>query len=168
MEGDEVISVSLEIGCVRLTERFLPGDPPGAEEVAAAVAAIDAELDRAMQVIPVPEVAEGGVRLLGLAGTVTTLSQLEQGLPVYDRGRIHHAVLSYEAVARWCDVLGGERVAERARRVGLPEGRQDVIVGGALVLRQVMRKLGVVECLVSEDDILDGLVLSMRTESREQ
>jgi exopolyphosphatase/pppGpp-phosphohydrolase len=63
-------------------------------------------------------------------------------------------------VERWCSVLGAESVASRAKRASLPEGRQDVIFGGALVLREVMRTLQFAECLVSESDILDGLVLT--------
>ena len=100
-----------------------------------------AELDRAVAAIPaLAETAQGPRRLVGLAGTVSTLASLELGLAEYDRERIHHAVLTLEAVARWCDVLGAEPVAARARRRGLPAGRQDVIFGGALVLREVMRR----------------------------
>ncbi len=158
----EILSVSLDIGCVRLTERFLHGDPPTVPEVADAVRAIGAELDRATQAVP-PLAEEGrAMRLVGLAGTVSTLASLELGLAEYDRDRIHHAVLPLEAVERWCDVLGEEPVAERARRPGLPRGRQDVIFGGALVLREVMLRLRMPECIVSEADILDGLVMSLR------
>jgi exopolyphosphatase/guanosine-5'-triphosphate,3'-diphosphate pyrophosphatase len=160
--GGEILSVSLDIGCVRLTERFLHGDPPGASEVADAVRAIGAELDRASWVVP--PLAEKGQprRLVGLAGTVSTLAALELGLAEYDRGRIHHAVLTAASVERWCDVLGAEPVAERSRRRGLPEGRRDVIFGGALVLREVMARFDFPECIVSEADILDGLIMSLR------
>ena len=154
-------SYSMDIGCVRLTERFLRGDPPGSDEVAAAVAAIASALDAAEGALP--ELARGDpVRLVGLAGTVSTLASLELGLVAYERDRIHHAVLPLAAVARWCDVLGAETVAERGRRPGLPAGRQDVIFGGALVLREAMRRFGATECTVSEADILDGLVMSLR------
>ncbi len=163
--GDDIVSVSLDIGCVRLTERFLRGDPPTAGEVATARAAIAAELDRATQVIPA--LASGGLGLVGLAGTVSALAALELGLEEYDRDRIHHAVLTREAVARWCEVLGGERVAERARRPGLEAGRRDVIFGGALVLREVMVRYDLPECIVSEADILDGLIMSMQFPLRE-
>jgi exopolyphosphatase/guanosine-5'-triphosphate,3'-diphosphate pyrophosphatase len=148
----DVESVSLDIGCVRLTERDLPGDPPGEAEVAAAVAAIPT----------LAETAQRPRRLVGLAGTVSTLASLELGLAEYDRAQIHHATLTLEAVARWCDVLGVEPVAARASRRGLPVGRQDVIFGGALVLREVMRRFDLRECIVSEADILDGLIMSLR------
>jgi exopolyphosphatase / guanosine-5'-triphosphate,3'-diphosphate pyrophosphatase len=65
-------------------------------------------------------------------------------------------------VENWCEVLGRESVAERARRVALPQGRQDVIVGGALVLSEAMRTFDLATCLVSEADLLDGLVMSLR------
>jgi len=159
---DEVLSVSLDIGCVRLTERFLRGDPPSAGEVADATRAIEQELDRAVQEIPELEKSDRMTRLVGLAGTVSTLASLALGLAEYDRDRIHGAVLTRAAVARWCEVLGAERVAERALRRSIPEGREDVIFGGALVLNQVMCRFGVDECIVSESDILDGLVMSMQ------
>ena len=157
----EVRSVSLDIGCVRLTERFLRGDPPSADEVVDAVGAIDHELERAVQVIPELARADPTTRLVGLAGTVSTLASLELGLEDYDRDRIHGAVLTREAVAHWCEVLGRDTVAERARRPAIPDGRQDVIFGGALVLNEVLRRFGLPECIVSESDILDGLVMSM-------
>jgi exopolyphosphatase/guanosine-5'-triphosphate,3'-diphosphate pyrophosphatase len=157
-----ILSVSLDIGCVRLTERYLAGDPPTAEEVAAAMTAVATELDRAVETVPPLGDLGSAARLVGLAGTVSTLAGLELGLLDYDRDRIHHAVLSAAAVSRWCAVLGAERVEERAQRPGLPPGRQDVIFGGALVLREVMTSLGFEECIVSEDDILDGLIMSLR------
>jgi exopolyphosphatase / guanosine-5'-triphosphate,3'-diphosphate pyrophosphatase len=165
-EAGEIHAVSLDIGCVRLTERFLPGDPPTTGEVAAAVQAIEAALDRATTAIPSLAETERPRRLVGLAGTVSTLASLELGLADYDRERIHHAVLTAASVGRWCDLLGAETVAERARRPGLPVGRQDVIFGGALVLREVMRRFALAECIVSEADILDGLIMSMRPPSR--
>jgi exopolyphosphatase/guanosine-5'-triphosphate,3'-diphosphate pyrophosphatase len=158
----EIESVSLDIGCVRLTERFLPGDPPLAAEVAAATEAIAVQLGRAQREIPLLGQLPVGARLVGLAGTVSTLASLDLGLGSdYDRERVHHSVLTGEAVARWCDILGQERVATRAARPAIPPGREDVIFGGALVLREVMRRLGLDRCIVSESDILDGLVMSI-------
>jgi exopolyphosphatase/guanosine-5'-triphosphate,3'-diphosphate pyrophosphatase len=166
--ADTIEGVSLDIGCVRLTERYLRGDPPGAGEVSAAVGAIAAELDRAIQVIPALADLGPASHLVGLAGTVSTLASLELGLTEYDRERIHHAVLSLQAVGRWCDILGAEPVAERARRPGLAAGRQDVIFAGALVLREVMARFDLLECVVSEADILDGLVMSIQPSPGEE
>jgi exopolyphosphatase/guanosine-5'-triphosphate,3'-diphosphate pyrophosphatase len=160
--GGEIMSVSLDIGCVRLTERFLLGNPPSAPEVAEAVRAIGVELDRATEAVPSLAGQGPSVRLVGLAGTVSTLATLELGLAEYDREQIHHAVLSAASVRRWCDILGAEPLAERARRRGLPAGRRDVIFGGALVLREVMARFAFPDCVVSEADILDGLIMSLR------
>jgi exopolyphosphatase/guanosine-5'-triphosphate,3'-diphosphate pyrophosphatase len=155
-------AVSLDLGCVRLTERDLPTDPPTAAEVDAATRAIELELSRAAEGVPALVALPAGSRLLGLAGTVSTLSALDQRLATYDRARLHHSVLTAAAVARWCDTLLAESAAARAARPGMVDGRQDVIVGGALVLRSVMARLGFAECVVSESDILDGLILSQR------
>ena len=158
-------SVSLDIGCVRLTERFLPGDPPSTDQVDAATKAIAEQLARAQSEIPLLGRLPEGARLVGLAGTVSTLASLELGLgPAYDRDRVHHSVLTIEAVTRWCDILGAEPVAARAARPAISPGREDVILGGALVLREVMRTLGRDQCTVSESDILDGLVMSILPE----
>jgi len=157
-----VAAVSLDIGCVRLSERYFAHDPPTEAEVAAAEAAIGSALDHAVEAISDLASLPPGSRLLGLAGTVSTLAMLDQGLATYDRSRVHHARLTRAAVERWCGILAAEPAAARARRPGMVEGREDVIVGGALVLRAVMRRLGFDECLVSESDILDGLVASLR------
>jgi exopolyphosphatase/guanosine-5'-triphosphate,3'-diphosphate pyrophosphatase len=99
---------------------------------------------------------------VGLAGTVSTLASLELGLIHYERDRIHHSVLSRTSVEKWSDLLGAERVQDRAERPAIPKGREDVIFGGALVLRETMVRFGLAECVVSEADILDGLVLGLR------
>jgi exopolyphosphatase/guanosine-5'-triphosphate,3'-diphosphate pyrophosphatase len=155
-------AVSLNLGCVRLSERYLRHDPPRTEEVAEVVTAIGAELDRAVEVVPALGSLPADRRLIGLAGTVSTLTALQLGLVTYERARVHHATLTRSDVVHWCDVLAAETSAERARRAGMLEGRQDVIVGGALVLREVMTRFDFAQCLVSESDILDGLVQSLQ------
>jgi exopolyphosphatase/guanosine-5'-triphosphate,3'-diphosphate pyrophosphatase len=156
-----IAAVSLDMGCVRLTERFLRADPPSDQEVADAVGAIGRELDRTVLRVPTLAQRGPGDRLVGLAGTVSTLVSLELGLVDYERHRIHHAVLPRTSVETWCDLLGAERVQERALRAPIPAGREDVIFGGALVLRECMARFGFTECIASEADILDGLVLSI-------
>jgi exopolyphosphatase / guanosine-5'-triphosphate,3'-diphosphate pyrophosphatase len=157
--GGAITATSLDIGCVRLTERFLRDDPPTSHQIADATAAIGLELDRSAGEIDV----ERGARLVGLAGTVSTLAALELGLDDYERDRIHHSVLSYGAVAKWCEVLGSENIRDRALRPAISRGREDVILGGALVLRECMSRYESTTCIVSEADILDGLVLSIST-----
>ena len=155
--------VSINLGCVRLTERCLLHDPPTAAEEAAAVEVIADELTRACEAVPVFGDLPSRSRLVGLAGTVSTLAVLDLGLAQYDRDAIHHHVLSHETVERWCRVLGRETYSERVERCGIAEGRQDVIFAGVLMLREVMWRFSFDECLVSESDILDGLVMSQRS-----
>ena len=112
--------------------------------------------------VPVLDVLDPESRLIGLAGTVSTLAALEQKLDHFDRDRIHHAHLSRATIDRWSELLAEESAAQRAQRPGMVEGRQDVIVGGALVLQSVMHRFGFDDCLVSESDILDGLIASIR------
>jgi exopolyphosphatase / guanosine-5'-triphosphate,3'-diphosphate pyrophosphatase len=156
----QIQGISLDLGCVRLTERFLLHDPPQRGELAAATAFVQGELDRAAQAVPA--LLRAGLSLVGLAGTVSTLAALAQALPHYDRDRLHHYVLDAATVTAWLDRLAAEPAARRGERVGMTEGRQDVIVGGALVLQQAMARLSFDRCLFSESDILDGLAASLR------
>ncbi len=155
----EVAAVSLDIGCVRLTERFFHHDPPLESELGAARGVVEAEVARAGAALA--SMGSGGI-LIGLAGTVSTLAALDLGLPRYERARIHHAVLTKEKVDVWLGRLATEERQSRLARPGMVEGRADVIVGGVLVLASVMAGFRYSECLVSEDDILDGLVASIR------
>jgi exopolyphosphatase/guanosine-5'-triphosphate,3'-diphosphate pyrophosphatase len=152
-----VDAVSLQLGCVRILERFFHHDPPTADELATAQSAVMDTLDGAAGAHP--RFAEAR-RLIGLAGTVSTISALQQGLDDYDRRRIHHSVLTAAQAKEWFHRLAGENTEGRLARPGLVPGRADVIVGGALVLDAVMSRFGFDQCLVSESDILDGLVAS--------
>ena len=156
-DDPDLAAVSLQIGCVRMSERFLASDPPTSDELVAARAEVEAQLDRA--VADHPRFAASH-RLVGLAGTVSTLASLHHGMAEYDRDVIHHTVLTAHDVHRWTSDLAADRAADRLARPGMVVGREDVIVGGALVLDAVMDRLGFDECLVSESDILDGLVAS--------
>ncbi|MBQ0976525.1 Ppx/GppA phosphatase family protein [Micromonospora sp. M61] len=152
-------AISVDIGCVRMTERHLPGDPPTSEQVAAAQADIAAAVDRALAVVPGREAAT----LVGLAGSVTTVVALAQGLREYDPERIHHARVSYEAVAQvTADLLSQTREQRLANPVMHP-GRADVIGAGALVLRVIMERAGMPSVVASEHDILDGIAWSLAT-----
>ena len=155
-----VQAFSMNIGCVRLSERFLTHDPPEDAEIAALVAFVDGAIDGAVRALPILSTLRGG-RLVGVAGTVTTLAALSLGLPAYDSDQTHHAVLDSAAVDRWCATLAAETAATRAERPGMVAGRADVIVGGAYVLRQVMASFGFDRCITSETDILDGIALRL-------
>jgi exopolyphosphatase / guanosine-5'-triphosphate,3'-diphosphate pyrophosphatase len=152
-----ISALSVDIGCVRLTERHLHSDPPRASEVAAAAADIDAALDTVAAAIPV----SAARTLVGLAGSVTTVAGLALGLPAYDSTRIHHARISAAEVAEQASRLLGQTRAQRAGLAVMHPGRVDVIGGGALVLDRVMRRFGFSEVLVSEHDILDGIAWSL-------
>lgn len=157
----DVAVVSLDVGCVRLTERHFEHDPPLPDELEQARQDIRQHLVRAGEEVPALGSLPPGTQMIGLAGTVTTLAALDLGLDHHDRDRIHHHWLSLDAVEHWCEVLGSEGVAARRDRPAVASGREDVIHGGALILAELMAWLGLPGCLVSEADILDGLVRSV-------
>lgn len=150
--------VSLQLGCVRMTERYLTSDPPTPDQLASATSAIADELEGAIARHPRLLAAR---RLVGLAGTVTTLASLELGLEAYDGNRVHHSVLSAGAVGHWYRALAAEDHQARLARVGMVRGREDVIAAGVLILDVVMGRFGFDRCLVSEADILDGMVAGL-------
>jgi exopolyphosphatase/guanosine-5'-triphosphate,3'-diphosphate pyrophosphatase len=152
-----VAAVSMNVGCVRMTERHLRDDPPSPAQIAAATADIDAALAEAAQRVPVPSVRT----LIGLAGSVTTVAGIALGLDHYDPARIHHSVISAADVHGVTTQLLGQTHAERARIGVMHPGRVDVIGGGALVLDRIMTVFGFGEVLVSEHDILDGIAWSL-------
>ncbi|MFI5046446.1 MAG: exopolyphosphatase [Acidimicrobiia bacterium] len=149
--------VSLDLGCVRVTEQFLESDPPAPEELSNAVATVRDLIADVPRLVPG---AADAATLVGLAGTVTTVAAVELGIAEYDPERIHHFRLTRPAAEDVFRTLATESAADRAHNPGLEPGRVDVIVGGVIVLVSVMRVLGFDEMLVSEADILDGLVRS--------
>ena len=100
--------------------------------------------------------------MIGLAGTVSTLGSLSKGVASYERDQVHHSVLTAEQVDWWLNALASENSSDRSARPGMDPGRADVIVGGVLILSEVMSVFDRSTCLVSEADILDGLVASLR------
>ena len=148
---------SVNIGCVRLTERHLHGDPPLAAQTEATVKDIDAALDQAAAAVP----AQKARTLVGLAGSVTTVAAIALGLAEYDSARIHHSRIS---AARVHQIAGDLLAMTRAERTAIPvmhPGRVDVIGAGALILDRIMTRFGFTEVLVSEHDILDGIAWSL-------
>jgi exopolyphosphatase/guanosine-5'-triphosphate,3'-diphosphate pyrophosphatase len=152
-----VSAVSVDIGCVRLTERHLHSDPPRPAEISAAAADIDAALDAVAGALPVTAART----LVGLAGSVTTVAGLALGLGEYDSTRIHHARVSAGQVAAQTRRLLSQTRQQRAALGVMHPGRVDVIGGGAMVLDQIMRRFGFGEVLASEHDILDGIAWSL-------
>jgi len=150
-------AISLQMGCVRMTERHLRADPPTPEQLAACVEDVRRELAPARALIDVTQART----VIGLAGTVTALSAMQLGLSQYDATRTHHSRLSAVQVSSLCERLASASALER-RGVLVEPARAEVIVGGAVVLTTLMSELGLGELLVSESDILDGLAASVR------
>ncbi|WP_346621747.1 Ppx/GppA phosphatase family protein [Blastococcus montanus] len=156
--ADGVVAArSVDIGCVRLTERHLHDDPPADEQVAAAERDIRAALVDVTAEVPVGRAAA----LIGLAGSVTTVAALALDLPAYDSEAIHGSRIAVGEVRR---VTAELLAATRERRAAAPvmhPGRVDVIGAGALILRTLMDEFGMAEVTVSEHDILDGIALRL-------
>ena len=154
-----VAVVSLDVGCVRVTERFLGGDPPTAAELARARGFVAEVVDTALARLPGLALPR---RMVGVAGTISTLVALEMGLDHYDSDRVHLARMSRAGVEAWLVRLATESATERRQRRAIEPGRADVIVGGAVVLAEVMARLGHEELVHSERDILDGIAADLR------
>jgi len=158
--GDEPLgAVSLDVGCVRLTERWIEHDPAQPEELANALGEVRDLLEDAERRVAALVLAES---LVGVAGTVATVATLDLGLATYDGDRVHHHLLGRDTVEDWFRTMAMGDRADRLGNPGLEEGRADVIVGGLCVLVAILRHTGLDSCLVSESDILDGLCSSLR------
>jgi exopolyphosphatase / guanosine-5'-triphosphate,3'-diphosphate pyrophosphatase len=154
---DQIQGSSVNIGCVRLTERHLHGDPAARPEIEATAADIDAALDQVAATVPAGE----AMTLVGLAGSVTTVAAIALGLREYDSARTHHSRIS---AARVHEIASDLLAMTRAGRAIIPvihPGRVDVIGAGALILDRIMARFGFAEVLVSEHDILDGIAWSL-------
>ncbi|QKW27920.1 Ppx/GppA family phosphatase [Streptomyces seoulensis] len=158
--GDDRVRAarSVDVGCVRMTERHLVrdgevSDPPAEDRIAAIRADVEAALDLAEETVPL----RTAHTLVGLAGSVTTVSAIAQDLPAYDSARIHHSRVSRDRVREITERLLHSTHAERAAIPSLHPGRVDVIGAGALVLLAIMERTGAEEVVVSEHDILDGI-----------
>jgi len=147
-------ALSLQMGCVRMSERHLHSDPPTPEELTACENDVRSALEPVRRAIAV----ETARTVVGLAGTVTALSAMELGLTHYDATRTHHSRLRADRISALTARLGRAPLVER-RRLLVEPARAEVIVGGAIVLSTIMNVLALSELVVSERDILDGLVL---------
>lgn len=154
-------SVSLDLGAVRLTERFLLSNPPAPEEMLTMEAAIDEMLPAADSVFPGEE-----AEFVGVAGTVTTLAGIYLGLHEYDPLQTHTLELEREAVEGMYLELAAMTSEERSAVPLMPQGRADIIVAGVSILVRVMTRWSFDEVVVSERDILDGLVLEILGDER--
>ncbi|MFR9673443.1 exopolyphosphatase [Streptomyces sp. TR06-5] len=155
-------SRSVDVGCVRLTERHgLTGGPATREQIDAMRADVEEALDRVAESVPLEEART----LVGLAGTVTTVAGIALGLDTYDSEAIHHSSVTREQVAAISERLLAATHEERAAIPVMHPGRVDVIAAGSLVLRTIMERIGAAEVVVSEHDILDGIARSCAPEN---
>jgi exopolyphosphatase/guanosine-5'-triphosphate,3'-diphosphate pyrophosphatase len=152
-----VASRSVDIGCVRMTERYIRTDPPAAAELQAAEADIAAAIADVGRTVDLTAART----LVAVAGTATTVTALALGLPAYDPDRIHLSAVSLADVERIYGELSGMDAGQRAALGPMHPGRVDVIIAGALILRGVVRAGGTGRMIASEHDILDGITLSL-------
>ncbi|MFD8495988.1 exopolyphosphatase [Amycolatopsis sp. NPDC059657] len=159
--ADVLAAKSVDIGCVRITERALKSDPPTADEIAAADGLATGVLTAAFEAVDVSKAKTW----IGVAGTVTTLSAIAQELPEYDSEAVHLSKLSRADIDRLADGLLTSDHETRAANPVIHPGRVDVIGGGAVIVRALAQQLaargGPSELVVSEHDILDGIALSL-------
>jgi exopolyphosphatase / guanosine-5'-triphosphate,3'-diphosphate pyrophosphatase len=154
---DPEAMLSIDIGCVRLLERHLSSDPPTPSEVAALRADVREHLAKVFDVLD-PSTAR---RVVGVAGTVTTVAALTLGLEVYDPDRIHHAAISAAGIHETAERLVAMTIAQRAALPVMAKGREDVIAAGGLVMDEICTTFGFERMIASESDILDGVLLGL-------
>ncbi|QXB18820.1 exopolyphosphatase / guanosine-5'-triphosphate,3'-diphosphate pyrophosphatase [Corynebacterium coyleae] len=159
--ADQLHAVSTQMGCVRITERFMRTDPPTAEETAAARDYINERIAEAAEVVPFAQANT----FVGCAGTFTTLSALAQDLDSYDPKRIHMSEISFDRIREVTEDLRSKTAEERRSNPVVHPGRADVIGSGSTVVEQLMdvfeREAGATRFIISEKDILDGIVVGL-------
>ncbi len=161
-KGSQPVVLSLELGVVRLTERLLRNDPPTREELEAARTFIRTQLEKARTVVGDVH----GTSLVGTAGTITTLAAMDLRLEIYDKARIHNYRLTLDAIRTLEDALLSRTSAERRALPGLEPDREDLIVGGTLILLGVMNGFGFRDCLVSDLGLREGLLIHLARRHR--
>jgi exopolyphosphatase/guanosine-5'-triphosphate,3'-diphosphate pyrophosphatase len=148
---------SVNIGCVRMTERHFASDPATAEQIEAARADIQAAIAQAAAVVPITTAKT----LVAVAGTATTVAAAALDLPEYDRYAIHLSRISAQKVQEVAAMFAGKNREERLALGYMHPGRVDVIAAGSLVLSEIMKATGATEFVASESDILDGMAFSL-------
>ena len=146
------------MGSVRFTERYIESDPPRPEELVACLSVAEAHLTDVLRELP--DIVETQT-FIGVAGTITTVAAVEIGLITYDPDRIHHFELTRAAAEDVYRTLVTEALADRVHNPGLQAERAEVIVGGSAILVAIMRGLSIDRLLISERDILDGVVAGL-------
>ena len=150
---------SIDLGCVNLTERFIKNSAgkPGNQELTELNEFISTRLIDLVNKIK----KRGFSILVGLAGTISTLAAVDLELIAYSKNKIHHHILSEQKIRQIYGLFCSVNLEERKKIAGLDPKRADIIISGTAILLQIMNMLDVEKLLVSEDDILDGIVYSL-------
>lgn len=157
--GTEAVeaAISVDIGCVRMTERHMQSDPPTEEEISATIADVDAAITTALSAVPIDRMH----RLVAVAGTATTIAAAALDLDSYQPERIHESEITRNQVDSVRDRFLSMTREERAALAYMHPGRVDVIGAGAVVLARIMERVGATSVTISEHDILDGIALAL-------
>ncbi len=161
MVGTETLdfAVSLPFGAVNISEAELHRDPPRPEELTNAISLVSDAVDDVAHNYPLIGQVD---RVVGVAGTIVTVAAVEIGQKTFDPSALHKLRLSREAVEDVFRTLATESLSDRVFNPGLPRDRADIIVGGCCVLVAVMRRLQISEIVVSQYNLLDGLISELR------
>ncbi|MDA0739619.1 MAG: Ppx/GppA phosphatase family protein [Nitrospirae bacterium] len=160
-EGQEVQTISIDMGVVRLSERVLKSDPPSESEIQEAEQLIHSLTREALGVLG----DTSSLRFVGTAGTITSLAAIAQGLTVYDPDRVHHYTLKLETIKNIEHTILPRKKSERTGIPGLEPGREEVIAAGTLIIRCIMEELGENKCLVSEYGLREGVLVNLARQS---
>jgi exopolyphosphatase/guanosine-5'-triphosphate,3'-diphosphate pyrophosphatase len=155
--GVEPVAMSLPLGAVYLTERFIRHDPPSGEELERLRRSVREELDHQSALLrPGPACV-----FVGTAGTITTLAAMDQKLTVYDPERINRSKLTRTAIDGMVRKLSESMLKERRNFRGLEHGREDIILAGAIVTQEIMERFGFSTILVSDWGLREGIVFDL-------
>jgi len=153
---------SADVGASKLTDAYLLSDPPQADELSAALSIVELHIDDVRREVPgLADALSSSGMVIGVGGAMSTIASVEIGLPAYDRDALHGFVLDRPAVEDVFRTLATESAEDRAFNPGLEPGRVDLIVGGSCVVVETMRQLSIDEIVVSQSDLLDGVVAQM-------
>lgn len=152
-----ILTESIDLGCVRLTEKFINSNPPPIDDLNNMRVFIRKELKNTIEKIK----KNGFSFIIGLAGTITTLAAIDLNLREYSREKIHHHILSLGKIKQIYKNLCSLSLQERKKVIGLEPERADVIIGGTAVVLEMMELLEENSIVVSENDILNGIIYSL-------
>lgn len=162
MAGGYERGFSADVGAAKLTEAYLWSDPPAPDELSAALSIVELHVDDVRREVPgLSDALSSSGLVIGVGGTVSTMAAVEIGLPAYDHDELHGFVLSRPAAEDVFRTLATEPAEDRAFNPGLEADRVELIVGGCCVVVETMRQLDIDQMIVSQSDLIDGIVSEM-------